>query len=64
MFLVYITFQLGIFFKHIDPEQKITIVQFKIHKVLIYYILISIESRMLRVDIYAKIFAYKYKFIA
>lgn len=26
------------FFKHIDPENKITFAQFKIHKVLIFYI--------------------------
>jgi hypothetical protein len=62
MFLIYITFQLGIFFKHIDPEQKITFVQFKIHTFLIYYPLISIESRMLanllRVAIYMRNFAH------
>jgi len=28
------------FFKQIDPEQKIKFVQFKIYKVLIFYILI------------------------
>jgi hypothetical protein len=31
-------FPIRYFFKHIDPEQKITFVQFKIHKVLRYYI--------------------------
>ena len=55
-------FPIRYFFKHIDPEQKITFVQFKIHKALIFYILISIENRMLanllRVAIYMRNFAH------